>query len=103
MNTDPHQHHELHDRWDSLTVIMLGPLSKPNIRVQEDSCIIGGSAEIVKLLYHHGRMETNLRKDEPTPDNLRINEQPRLDEIEGHVIDHEPNCAPFITNVSSSV
>lgn len=81
-------------------VRVLRLFSKLNIRVQEDSCSIDDSAEIVKLLYHHGWVETNLKKNEPMPENLYENERPRLDETERHVIDHETNCAPFITNVS---
>ena len=93
-------YHELHDRWDGLMIRMLRLFSRLNIRIEEDSCSIDDGAEILKLLYHHGWVETNLKKNEPMPENLYEFERPRLDEIERDVIDHEASCAPLLTNVS---
>lgn len=97
---NPYEYRELHDRWDALMVRMLRLFSKLNIRVQEESCGIDDAVEIVKLLYHHGWVETHLKKNEPMPENLYENERPRLDDTERYVIDHEADCAPFLTNVS---
>ena len=70
---NPYEYRELHDRWDALMVRMLRLFSKLNIRVQEESCGIDDSAEVVKLLYNHGWVETNLKKNEPMPENLYEN------------------------------
>ena len=97
---DPYEYHELHDRWDALMVRMLRLFSKFNIRIMEDSCNIDDRAEIVKLLYHHAWVETNLKKNEPMRDNLYQNDRDRLDDMERDVIGHEEEAAPLITNVS---
>ena len=77
---DPYEFHELHDRWDALMVRMLRLFSKLNIRVTEDSCGLDDRAEIVKLLYHHAWVETNLKKIEPMQDNLYHNERVKVRE-----------------------
>ncbi len=92
--------HELHDRWDALMVRMLRLFSKLNIRVTEDSCGLDDRAEIVKLLYHHAWVETNLKKIEPMRDNLYHNERVHLDNMEPDVIAHEESAVPLVTNVS---
>ena len=97
---DPYEFHELHDRWDALMVRMLRLFSKLNIRVTEDSCGIDDRAEIVKLLYHHAWVETNLKKTEPMRINLYHNERVHLDNMEPEVIAHEESAAPLVTNVS---
>ena len=97
---DPYEYHELHDRWDALMVRMLRLFSKLNIRVTEDTCGIDDRVEIIKLLHQHGRVETYLKKKEPMRESMYSIERPRLDEMEGDVIDHEGSCAPYITNVS---
>ena len=97
---DPYEFHELHDRWDALMVRMLRLFSKLNIRVTEDSCGLDDRAEIVKLLYHHAWVETNLKKNEPMRDKLYNNERVHVDNMERDVIKHEDDAAPLVTNVS---
>jgi hypothetical protein len=93
---DPYEYHELHDRWDGLMVRMIRLFSKLDIRVEEQDCSLEDRKEIVKLIYHHGWVETNLKKNEPQRCTLYEYDREHLDSIEADVIDHEQTCSRYV-------
>lgn len=72
---------------------------KFKIRIEEPDCDLDERREILKRIYHHGWVETNLKHVEPRRLGVYECSKEDLDDSEEAVVEHEAEGQQYVRNV----